>query len=256
MKSDKPEITSAVRTFEIIEIVSKGNPHIGLSLAEISKSLHISKSTVQRYLQTLERLGVVERNDRENYHLGWTILSLAGNYLNSLDLPNIAEVYMRELSEKTLETVHLAVPSGKEIVYIAKVSSPKSIQMISQIGARMPMYSTSLGKSMLAFFPEERVSSVIAQGLSPRTDRTITTSEELKRNLDQIRENGFAIDNTENEEGVRCIGAPIFDYSKKLVGAVSISGPAHRINEDRFNDIGLIVRDTALKISRRMGYPK
>jgi DNA-binding IclR family transcriptional regulator len=256
MKSEKPEITTAVRVFEIIEIVSKANPHFGLTLAEISKELNISKSTVHRYLYTLERLGAVERNDRENYHLGWTILSLAGNYLNNLDLPNIADMYMRELSEETLETVHLAVPSGNDVVYIAKVNSPKSIQMISQIGSRMPMYCTSLGKSMLAYLPEERFSSVIESGLLPRTENTITSPEELESNLDNIREVGYAVDNIENEDGVRCLGAAIFNHSKQLVGAVSVSGPAHRITEEKIHEIGGLVRDTALKISRRMGFPE
>ena len=256
MKSEKPEITTAVRVFEIIEIVSTANPHVGLTLAEISKELNISKSTVHRYLHTLERLGDVERNDRENYHRGSTILSLAGNYLNNLDLPNIAEVYMRELSERTLETFHLAVPSGIEVVYIAKGNSRKSIQMIAQIGSRMPMYCTSLGKSMLAHLPEDRFNSVIAGGLLPRTRNTFDNPDDLMGDLEKIRKVGYAIDNIENEEGVRCIGAPIFDHSRKIVGAVSISGPADRITEDKFMELGTLVRGTGLKISRRMGYPE
>ena len=255
-KNNGTEVSTALKVFEVLEVVSHAKPHIGISLSEVSKTLRASKSTVHRYLQTMERIGIVERNERDNYHLGWTILSLAGNYLNSLDLPNLAEPYMRELAVKSKETVHLGVPAENWVMYISKVDSPQSIQMIARIGTRMPMYCTSLGKSILAFSPEEKVAEIIELGMDPRTANTITTQEELKKNLEEVRSNGYAVDNIENEDGVRCIGTPIFNYSQKVIGAVSISGPANRITSEQVSELGPLVRETGLAISRRMGYPK
>lgn len=255
IKSNASKVTTAVKFFETLDVISNAKPHIGISLTETANKLHASKSTVFRYLQTMERLGVVERNERDNYNLGWKILSLASNYLNNMDLPNLAEPYMRELSFTSQETIHLAVPSDNWIMYISKVDSPQSIQMIARIGTRNPMYCTALGKSILAFSPEDKVDEVIQLGLQPRTVNTLTNPAELKKDLVEIRQRGFAIDDIENEEGVRCIGAPIFNYSRRVVGAVSLSGPANRITPDRFEELGSLVRETGLAISRRMGYP-
>ena len=255
-KTSVPEVSTAVKFFETLEVVSNATPHIGISLSEISRHLHVSKSTVLRYLQTMERLGVVERNERDNYKLGWKILNLASCYLNNMDLPNLAEPYMRELAAKSQETIFLAVPSDDWVMYISKVDSPQSIQMIARIGTRNPMYCTALGKSILAFLPKEKIDEVIQLGLHPRTANTITNPDDLKKNLEEIRQKGYSIDNIENEEGVRCVGAPIFNYSQNVIGAVSLSGPATRITPERFFELGSIVKEIGLAISRRMGYPK
>jgi IclR family KDG regulon transcriptional repressor len=255
-KNNTPEVSTAVRFFETLEVISNAKPHIGISPSEVANNLHSSKSTVFRYLQTMERLGVIEKNERDNYHLGWKILNLASSYLNNMDLPSLAEPYMRELASKSQETIHLAVPSDNWIMYISKVDSPQSIQMIARIGTRNPMYCTALGKSILAFMPEEKVEEVIQLGLHPRTSNTLTNPDELKKNLEEIRQKGYSVDDIENEEGVRCIGTPIFNYRQNVIGAVSLSGPAIRITPERFSELGSIVKDTGLAISRRMGYPK
>ena len=256
IKHDKKDVSTAVRVFELLDVVSHANPHLGLSLSEISKSLKASKSTAHRYLQTLERLGVIERNERDNYHLGWKMLNLAGDYLNNLDLPNLADPYMRDLSKKTQETVHLSVPTNNEVIYIGKVNSPHSIQMVARIGITMPMHCTSLGKSILAYLPDDQVNEIIQQGLPVKTPNTITSPENLRNNLEQVRLMGYAVDDVENEEGVRCIGAPVFNFSQHVIAGISISGPDNRITSERIQKLGLIVKETALAISRRMGYPK
>lgn len=251
----KYKVASTLKAFEILWVIAGADPHQGLSLADIGKELPVSKSTIHRYLSTLEELRFVEKDDRGNFYLGSGILELAGNYLSNMSLPRLADPYMRDLAEKSQETIHLAIPSHNEVIYVGKVDGPLSIRLIATIGTRMPMYCTALGKSMLAHLPQEIVDAVIAQGLEPRTKNTITSTEGLIQNIVEVGKLGYAVDDIENEEGVRCVGAPIFDYSQKLVGAISISGPDYRVTEERAPKLGLMIKDTALAISRRMGYP-
>jgi IclR family acetate operon transcriptional repressor len=125
------------------------------------------------------------------------------------------------------------VRSGAEVVYIAKVESKHALRMYSYIGARLPIYSTALGKSMLAFGPDEWLRETLARGLEPRTPHTIVTSSALKADLAAIRERGFSFDNEENEVGVRCVGAAVFDFTRSVVGAISLSGPTERMDQKR-----------------------
>lgn len=255
-KSKKSEVSTSIRVFEILEMIAEADPYTGLSLSEISDQFDASKSTIHRHLQTLEHLNIVERKRGDSYHLGWKILGLAGKYLENLRFPIIAEPFMHQLSETTQEAVHIAVPACDEVIYVGKVDSPKSIVMSATIGGRLPMHSTSLGKSVLANLPEKMREQVIALGLPARTANTITSPEKLRAHLDQIRSQGFAVNNMEYEDGVRSVAAPVFDYSQAVIGAVSIAAPANRIPLKEVNTIGLKVKETALAISRRMGYPR
>lgn len=252
----KSEVSTSIRVFDIIEVIANADSYTGLSLSEISDMLNSSKSTIHRHLQTLEHLNILERKRGDSYHLGWKILTLAGKYLENLHFPIIAEPFMRKLSETTQETVHIAVPANNEVVYVGKADSPKSIMMSATIGGRLPMHSTSLGKSVLANLPEKKIEEVIKQGLPAMTDNTITCPEKLKAQLEQVRIRGFAVNNMEYEDDVRSIGAPIFDYTQMVIGAISLAGPVNRIQLEDVNTIGSKVKETALAISRRMGYPR
>ena len=154
----------------------------------------------------------------------------------------------------TGETVHLAVPSGAEVVYIAKVESKHTLRMYSHIGARLPMHCTALGKAILAFSGVERIREVLPELSKPRTANTITSEQSLMEELERIRFQGFAIDGEENEPGIRCVGAPIIDYTGKAIAAMSISGPCDRMDWERCIQLGPILRDAALKFSKRKGY--
>jgi IclR family acetate operon transcriptional repressor len=255
-KTQKSEVSTSIRVFDILELVAEADSFTGLSLSEISNSLDTSKSTIHRHLQTLEKLHIVERKRGDSYHLGWKILSLAGKYLENLRFPIIAEPFMHQLSETTQEAVHIAVPADNEVIYVGKVDSPKSIVMTATIGGRLPLHSTSLGKSVLANLPEQKREEVIALGLPAMTANTITSPENLRAHLDQVRSQGFAVNNMEYEDGVRSVGAPVFDYTQAVIGAVSVAAPNNRIPLEDVKTIGSIVKETALAISRRMGYPR
>jgi IclR family acetate operon transcriptional repressor len=215
----------------------------------------MSKSTAHRYLTTLEELGVVERDDRDCFRLGLRLIELAATFLSGQDLQNVSEPFLLQLAAQTQETVHLAVPFADEVVYIAKIDSPHAIRMASHIGARVPLYCTSLGKAILACCTPDRVEEIIGRGLPARTPRTVTSPETLRAELERVRAQGFAVDDQENEMGVRCIGAPIFDTTTRVIGAISVSGPASRISLERSLELGPLVRDAASGVSRRMGCP-
>ena len=251
--TDKKAISSSVtKAFRIVEMLA-GHASEGLSLGDLSTRLHMPKSTTHRYLATLESLELAERDGADRFRLGTRVIELAGSYLANTDLRIESHALLEEVAAQTGETVHLAVPSGDEVIYIAKVESIHALRMYSHIGARLPMHCTALGKALLAHFPPERTQRLTPGPLAARTAKTITSAEALGHELDLIREQGFAIDDEENEVGVCCVGAPVFDYTGSAVAALSISGPMHRMSRERCVQLGPLVREAARRLSRRMG---
>lgn len=245
--------SSVLRAFDVLGDIA-GASDGRKSLTQIANHLGVSKSTAHRYLTTLEGLGVVERDERETYRLGLRLVELAGAVLAEHDLRREAQAELEALAQSTMETAHLAVPSGNEVFYLAKVDSPHSIRMFSRIGARMPMHCTALGRSILAHWPEERVNEVLSEGLPRRTRNTITDPTELRANLEVVRQRGFAIDEEENEAGVRCVGAPVFDLAGVVVGAISVAGPTTRVTPEVAMAIAPAVMQAARAVSQRLGY--
>jgi DNA-binding IclR family transcriptional regulator len=146
------------------------------------------------------------------------------------------------------------VPSGTDVVYIAKIESTHTLSMSSHIGSRLPMYCTSLGKAILAFSPPELLQAVLTEGQVARTAHTITSPEALRAELVSVRSHGFAIDNEENEQDIFCVGAPILDFSGMAIAAISISGPCERMNSERAGQLGPLLWESTQRISRRRGY--
>jgi IclR family acetate operon transcriptional repressor len=215
----------------------------------------MSRSTTHRYLITLEKLGAVERDDKDHFRLGLKVIELAGLVLSQNNLHNQSEAFLNELADRTHETIHLGVPIGTEVVYIDKVDSPRALRMFSYIGSRAAMYCTALGKAILAYAKPKLVDEVVQAGLVPRTPHTITTKHGLLEELKKVRARGYAVDCQENEMGVCCVGTPIFDYRAKVIGAISISGPAERMTPAQQREFGPLIRDAGLRLSKRMGYP-
>lgn len=252
--SPRAAISSTVaKALGIVDILA-ARAEIGISMAELSSILGMPKSSTHRYLSTLIELGLAERNSEDRFRLGTRVLELAGSYLANSDLRSESEPVLAELAEQWGETIHLAVPSGIEVVYISKVESRYAWGMLSRIGTRLPMYCTALGKSILAFGAAGLLHKVLAEPLEPRTPNTITTAAGLEAELGLIRSRGFAIDDEENEVGICCVGAPIIDYAGQAIGAISISGPRERMNRERCVQLGPFVWEAAARVSRRRGF--
>lgn len=226
----------------------------GISLTELSTLIEMPKSSTHRYLATLHELGLAEKKDSDRFFLGTKIIELAGSFLVHSDLRVESQSVMNDLSDQTGETIHLAVPSATEVVYIAKVEGKHTLGMFSHIGARLPMYCTALGKAILAFSGEKLLVSVISENLLPRTQFSITSAEQLKEELAVTRQRSYAIDDEENELGIRCVGAPVFDFTGTPIAAISISAPKQRMDRDRCEELGSMVMDASNQISRRKGF--
>ena len=227
----------------------------GLTLAECSAALGYSKPTVHRILRTLAARGFLTVDgERGRYTLGVANLRLGMAFLEQLDLRDEARPILRELGERTGETVHLGVLDGSDVVYIEKVESRHAVRMFSQIGRTMPAHSTAIGKAILAYLPDDELARVLPERLEARTPATITDRQQLLEHLAGVRRRGYSTDEIENEEGIRCVGAAIFDHTGVARGGVSVAGPASRVTPERTPELGELVRTAALEISRRIGF--
>jgi DNA-binding IclR family transcriptional regulator len=227
----------------------------GLSLAECNNELGYSKATTHRILQTLTKLGFLRfEQERGVYQLGVRNLLLGMDFLHELDIRREAIPLLGQLAETTNETVHLGVLVGAQVVYIDKVESSQAVRMYSRVGHTMPAYSTGIGKAILAFLPLDQLQNALPRRLAARTAATITNRSELREHLEQIRERGYSTDDIENEEGIRCVGAPIFDHAGAVCAGISVAGPASRITPDKFDELGALTRVTAQHISERIGF--
>lgn len=246
---------SVRRALSILDYLSAHAGEHGLRLASLARGTQINKSTLLRLLDTLREFGLVAKDpETERYRLGLKPLQWASACLDSMQLHSVATPYLRQLMEASGETAHLVVVDDYQIVYVDKVECPSSIRLVSHIGGRNPLYCTATGKAFLASLSEAIFDEVVRRGLTPRTRNTLTTPEALREDLTRIRSRGYAIDNEENEPGVRCVGAVLFDHTGHPVAAISVSGPITRITPDRFGELGQLVKHMAEEISRHLGY--
>jgi DNA-binding IclR family transcriptional regulator len=246
--------TSVRRALGLLMFVGEHDDPRGVSLRDVATGLDLNKSTALRLFEPLIDFGLVAQDDETGrFRLGSRVVSLGQSFLSRVDLRAVAHPALRSLMTETGETVHLVIYDHPDVVYVDKVESPNVVHMRSEIGKRMPAYSTATGKAFLAHLPEDRVADAVARGLPRRTANTITTEQALLAALDEVRTRGWAVDDVENEDGVRCVGAPILDHLGAVVAALSVSGPTMRVTEDRVPELGEQVLSTAKEISRRIG---
>lgn len=247
-------IQSVDRAMKILDVFSLKEKELGVT--EIANRLGLHKSTVFGLLGTLEHWGCVEQNQHTGkYHLGLKLFELGNRVKEGLDLRALALPFLQELVERYRETVHLVVHDRGEVVYIEKVEGPSAIRMYSQVGHRAPMHCTGVGKAILAFRPKQEVDALIqTKGLRPFAPNTITDPQRLHAELNMIRQKGYSFDNEEIEIGLRCVAAPVIDYQNKVVAAISIAGPSTRMTDEQMQNLIIPIKETALKISQRLGY--
>jgi len=247
-------VQSVDRTLTILEVLSDYSD--GLGITEISERVNLHKSTVYRLLSTLTYKGyVVQDEESSKYKITFKLFELGSKKVDKLDLLKSSKPYTKMLMESVNEVVHLIIREDNEIVYIDKVEANNTISMKSRIGNRAPMYCTATGKAMLAFLPEEEVLKIWKSSKIIRlTENTITDFILYKKELQEIKKIGYAIDDEENEMGVKCVGAPILNIKGDVAGAISVSGPIHRITEDKMDFISKEVIKYANMISEEIGY--
>ena len=247
------QIKSVVRTLTLIEALS-AHPE-GATVTALAAELGLPKSSVFRMLNTLLEFGYVRQDQTtERYALGSRFLHLAASVKHGSDVRSLAYPLLVELSALTTETVHLAVPVGTHMVYTDKIDSPRAVVMASRIGERLPLHCSALGKAYLsAMPPDERRAIVEGLPLDRRTERTLADPDALLDDLETCARRGFAIDNVENEEGVRCVGAAILDDRHLPVAALSVSAPASRLSLSAARKVGPRCAETAARVTRELG---
>jgi IclR family transcriptional regulator, KDG regulon repressor len=240
------------KAIRILELLSE-NAH-GLPLSEISRDLDFPKSTTHHILQTFLRHHYVTQNvETKRYGLGVGILQISSTLLANLDINKIAEGYLQELYTKTREIVHLYILREGKIACIAKVGNPRGLTLSSFVGWTTEPHAAGAGKVLLSEEPREKILSIYPDKVLRRYGKkTITDFDELFRELRKIRSQGYAIDDEEYYQGIRCIAAPV-RAGNRVVASVSCTGPIFRMTMERIRgELVSLVKQTAEDISRNL----
>jgi DNA-binding IclR family transcriptional regulator len=241
------------RTAAIFDCFTVDTPELGVG--ELSRMTGLSKGTIHRLLTALEQHRLVEQDHAtKRYRLGLKLFELGHSAIAVIDPVERAQPFLRDLAGLTGDNAHLAVLDDGAVLYVAKVEGWHSLRMPSRIGQRLPAHCTALGKTLLAHKPADEVASIVAERpLERRTGQTITDLGTLEKEFELIRRRGYGVDNEELEVGLRCIAAPIRDYTGAVVASVSISGPATRLTKSSIADLATKVLATAGAISKALG---
>jgi IclR family transcriptional regulator, KDG regulon repressor len=230
-----------------------------LGVTELSKRLKLHKNNVFRLLATLESRGYIEQNKvTENYRLGLKTLELGQTFIKQMGLLRQSRPVLEWLVKECNETTYVAILKEFHIVYLDVVETDLTVRVVPRVGARLPAYCTAAGKIQLAYMTDEELENFLpSKELKRFTPSTIADKDELKRHLKTVAEQGYAIDNEELDIGVRCVSAPIRDYTRRIVGAVSVSGPSMRFDDQRMdNELIPLVKRAGEEISLKLGYHK
>lgn len=225
-------IRSVEITLNVIDVLQETGV---VGVTELATELDHSKSTIHSHLRTLEERKLLVRQG-DGYRLSLRILDVANHVRDQVGNGEIIQKEVDALAEETGEIAQFGLEEHGQVSYLHKTTGENGVETASRVGSQQPMYSTSLGKAILAFLPEDRRHELVAQqAFEPLTDSTITSATELYEDLAAIRERGYAIDDEENIEGLRCVSAPV-ENDEVVLGAVSITGPSSRFPVNRIHD--------------------
>lgn len=251
---DRYFIEALSRGLRVLEAFSAAKPE--LSLVEIATAVGLDKSTTFRFVYTLEALGFLERDPHnKRYHLSLKALRLGFTALRSLDVVEVARPYLKTLSQQTGEATSMAIRDGTEIVYVLRVSPMKIVNLNLHLGSLLPVHCTSMGKVQLIDLSSDAVADLLGKGpYAALTRHTITSLSALNKELAQIRQNGFAVNDEELTIGLRSVAAPIRNDEGQIVAACNISAASARVSRtDLEGPLAQMVLDSANLISNALG---
>ncbi|MDF1535732.1 MAG: IclR family transcriptional regulator [bacterium] len=248
-------IQSVDHALDVLEAFHGEEDELGIT--ELSRRLNLHKNNIFRILATLENRGYIEQNRvTDNYRLGLGALEMGQTYIRHTGLLRVARPLMEELNHKINENVYIGILKENYAFYLDVVESTHTVRVLSRVGCRVPTYCSAMGKAQLAFENPETIAEVLGKKeLKKFTPKTISDRDKMLEHLALVKELGYAIDEEEWDEGVRCVGAPIHDYTRKVVGAVSISAPSVRMSTDQLKKeyVPLILKACG-EISEKLGY--
>ena len=245
-----------IRGIKIIEILASHGP---LNIEKIYSEIKISRSSIYRILCILEELKYVSRYRdaaEDIWKLDFKLLTISSSILSRLDLRNEIRDILVRLADETKEFVQLGVLHSGKVLFLDVIKKPKGLINVANIGEELDINVTASGMALAAYLDENELDLLLKESNFPKyTENTLTNINEIKKELIQVRKRGFSYDNQCYAIGHRCIGAPIFDFSRKAVAALNISGHISTISNERIEELSKKVKEKAAEASRRMGYP-
>ena len=239
------------RGLALLSIVAQAD---GLSLTSIAQRAGIAPSTAHRILATLKAAGFVQCDARGSYLIGVKAFKVGSAFLRNRRLVDAGRKTLRELMEASGETASMGIENDGYIVFVAQVESHRSIRAFHRPGAHGAVHASSLGKAILSTLPVKAVTELLHRvGMKRFTERTILDPEALLAELAATHRRGWAVDNEERAEGMRCVGAPVFNEHAEAVGAISVSGPTMRITDERLGELGPLIKRAATDLTERIG---
>ena len=224
-----------VRTAEtMFDVVQRIAADDGASLAELASELDYAKSTVHRHLHTLEELGYVVQRD-DGYHVGLRFLKIGVTARSSYRGYDLVREKVEEIAEVTGERAQFFVEEHGKAVYLARAAGDQAVRTDPGLGSRIPLYAASAGKAILAELPEPELSDMFERmSFEPMTDQTITDPDKLRAEIDTVRERGYSFNREESLRGTHAVGVAICGPDDDVIGGLSVTGPSHRLNGERF----------------------
>lgn len=239
---------------EILDCFTQEHPELGVR--ELARLTNLSSSTVGRLVLSMKERGILQQNpDTKLYSLGIRLLTWSGVYLASMDIRTVSMPVMTDLQRLTLETISLYILDGTDRVCVERLESPQNVRIVARLGLKLPLYAGSAGKAILAFLSEDRREKIITSvPMHPFTCHTIQDPQILRRELQEIRDRGYAFSHGEWIEDASGVAAPVFGSDRIVTGALTISGPTQRFTPDAIKKYGREAITAALSISRQLGY--
>lgn len=246
-------VPSAERALLILEALARSRS--GLGLSQLRCQLGMPRSSTHCLLVTLERAGYVYRDHlTHRYRLGLRLLGLANMALSHIGLRDLAKPALRQLVERTGLTAHMGVLDGAEGVLIEKMEPPGPVRPATWVGKRMGLNCTAIGKALLASLSDLQLEHLIHKhGLLRHNENTIVSVKKLKQDCETIRKVGYAVDDEEEELGMRCVGAPVLNERLEAVAAISVTGTTTQIHSGNIQALAQEVKAAAMKISAQLG---
>lgn len=248
---DSNKSSTALRALHVMEMLgTAGRP---LSVADVADGINADRSTAYRMLMTLHDAGYVRRDASEKYYqLGYKLLSLTKGLLNDGERTELVGAALRQISAETQETAHYSVFDHDACVLVQRSKGTQLVAVDFQIGDRSPLHCSSAGKVLLAFLDMRRVEDIMTRGLPRFTVNTITTPDALREELRTIRAQGYAMDDRQFHDDMRCVSVPVFDKSG-MSAAISLTGPSSRFTMAKLNELRKTIAAVANGLSRKFG---
>jgi DNA-binding IclR family transcriptional regulator len=253
VKVSYSEVATIVRALRTIEILAQQE----LSISDLSRVLEVDRGTVSRLLTTLESAGYILRSETSGkFQVAPTkIISLYGLVEDRIELTHLARPILADLRDATNESANVSVLVDDEMMYVAVQRSRAAVSVAFGLGRRVPVHCSAIGKAYTAFLPAPRLKEILdKKGQASFTPRTIATLDSLRAHLERVRQLGYAVDDEESEYGMRCIAAPVRDYTSRVVAALGISGPSTRLSLDRTHQLSAPVIAAAERLSVSLGW--